>query len=186
MITVGEMRMRGRALIPVLVVLAAACENRKPQPLGKLPRSELASWAADCPSEIQEKPAIRGRDPAIHVFGRDSTFQQASHRFVCDAPGWAVYVDSTDRVVGMCVDNNLRAEPGKRDHLERARPLIGKHWGPEMAASMTTDSCLSVPIRVGPFLRWSQDMPKVQLPDGTWTFGPNTGALWSCCWEVAE
>jgi hypothetical protein len=189
-VKVSEARMRvvaGIALV-LLVVHGTGCKN-EPQPLGKLPRNGLASWAADCPSEIEEQPAKGGQREFVGtVFGEvRTTFRHADHMFVCKAPGWQLYVDQRDRVVGLCIDDNVYAEPGNRGVAERAQRQISKRWGDELAATMTQGTCAARTARIGPFLRWLRYAPPVvRLPDGTETRAPITGTLVTCCWEVAE
>lgn len=171
----------------VIAVLAMTGCGQPAEPFGKLPRSKLSDWARDCNSEIVEEPAIKGKDPTmVGKRWREATFQNATHRFACKPPGWAIYVSANDRVVGLCVDNKLRPDPIE-DYFTRARRLVGTHWGVDLAADITKDKCLFEPETVAHgLLRWEQGLPDVVNPDGSMSYHPNVGSLWACCWEVKD
>lgn len=176
-------KQRSRYML-VFGVLFAACGQRS-EPLGKLPRSKLSDWAADCASPIVEEPAVKGKDPAmVGKRWREETFARATHRFVCKPPGWTVYADDRDRVVGFCVDDKMWPDPIE-DYFKRTRRLMGQHINPEFAADITQGECSFEPESVPHgLLRWEQQLPAVINPDGTKTDHPNVGTLQACCWEL--
>src|SRR5262245_18006909 len=119
-----------------LALTLVACGQRS-EPLGKLPRAKLAEWAEDCETPIVEEPAIKGKDPTmVGKRWRETTFQHATHRFVCKPPGWAVYVGDNDRIVGLCVDDRKRLP--MEDYLPRARRLLSRHFGEALTTEIAS------------------------------------------------
>jgi hypothetical protein len=176
------------AAVLLFCALALACSGcDKPQPFGKLPRGNLSEWADDCDSPIVELPAVKGPDRSLRGKSyRETTFQHATHRFNCKAPGFTVYVGDEDRIVGFCVDNKVWPKPIATE-LERAHRLFAKHFGTKLADKLTEGMCPLDPESIEPdLLRWHQAIPWVQGPDGSWRYHPNVGSIWSCCWEVRD
>lgn len=179
-------RAMNRATYMLTVALIFGC-GKSPEPLGKLPRDRLADWAADCDAPIVEEPSLKGKDPMmVGKRRRELTFQKATRRYLCRPPGWSVYVDASERIVGLCVDNKLWPNPIE-EHLQRAAPLIAKHMGEELAEELTKGTCRFEPESVGHgLIRWKQDLPNVVKPDGTVSYHPNVGTLQACCWELDQ
>jgi len=152
--------------------------GRHPEPFGKLPRDKIGDWKADCSGDIVEQPVSKGEDPTMSGRRvRTLAFQQATHRFLCSPPGWAIYADSSDRIVGVCIDDDVGFPAPYETHVERARRILPKHFDPGLVASMT-NACNAEPEHVGNLLRWFQ-----ALPSGL--TGP-VGTQFTCCWEVRE
>jgi len=175
-----------RTACAVVVFALLGC-GRHPEPFGKLSRDKIADWKADCSGEIVEQPVSKGEDPTMSG-RRDRTLalQQATHRFLCNPPGWAIYADSSDRIVGVCVDDDVGFPAPYERHVERARRILTKHFDSAIVSDMTK-KCPYEPEAIGhDLLRWEQDLPAVQKPDGSYGFSKPVGTQFACCWEVTE
>lgn len=177
-----------------MLLLLVACRDR-PQPFGTM-RGKLTALAADCPrpltTETVTVPTDRVRQAERE---RAIAFEPGTRRHVCAAPtlrdgdgaagGWAVYVDSSERIVGICVAD--RVVPNYVANTKLARPLLAKLVSTQFAADVTEGRCSFLPERVPHgLLRW-EDYKRPEPEDG----GPatpdtvtNTDAR--CCWKVID
>src|SRR5688572_6034317 len=170
----------------IVVALAISC-GKTPDPFGKLTKTKLSEWTADCERQLIEEPALKGKDPMMAgKRWREAAFQNASRRYHCKPPGWSIYVDGGDRIVGLCVDEDVRRRP-LEEAEERSRRMITKHMSYSLADDITKGKCTFKPEKIGhELLRWSQDLPSVIKADGTKGFHEPVGAASACCWEVQE
>lgn len=183
------MRMRreltAEVVVLILALLAGCSDRALPEPLGRLPRTDLDMWRTDCRTMVVEEQTTKGPDPEMEgMRQRELPFQQATHRFFCGPPGWSVYVGAADRVVGICVDDDLRSQPIQHS-LDRGRSLLAKHFGAALASEIAVGAeCPYRPERTARGLvRWEQRQPYIKNPDGSLK---NLGSHNACCWEVAE
>jgi hypothetical protein len=170
-----------------LLFLAVIAGCDRPSPLGTFSRDDLAKWAGDCESSIVEDDPHDPRTPGPKSRDRGTAFARATRRYRCPPPGWAVYTDKRNQVVGFCVDDDTRSSKhqGKWiSEIDRARALITAHWGSKRAEEMlkgtSGDLCSVTSESVADdMLRWSADQD----------FYPNPENVYShvkCCWEVRD
>lgn len=169
----------------ILLLVLASCD--RPSPLGTFTRDDLSKWEGDCEAQIIEENPHEPR--AMAPWSRDGrpTFVRATRRFRCPPPGWAIYTDKRDRVIGFCVDDDTNS---RKNHgvwisaLDRARSLITTHWGASRAGEMlkgaTGDKCAlrSEPVPGG-MVRW--EMWQLRYPNPETIYSHTM-----CCWEVEE
>jgi hypothetical protein len=169
----------------LLLVILVGCD--RPSPLGTFTSNDLSKWAADCEAPIVEE---NPREPrAMAPWSRDGrpSLEHSTRRFRCPPPGWAIYTDKRDRVVGLCVDddtNSLKHQGAWISAIDRARVLITSHWGVKRAGEMlkgtTGDRCASQAETVaGSMLRWDMDQLSYPNPETIYSHS-------MCCWEVKE
>jgi hypothetical protein len=174
--------MTTRTLV-LFVLLLAACKRSAPAPLGSL-KGHRAAWQADCPNPLREEAVVRGPDFLASMSRmRKVVFDKAAKRLTCEHPGWALYYDNAERIVGLCVDDQVVPE---QSHLARAAPLLLKHLPAELVHDMT-NRCAWEPehIKHG-LVRWYQRLPFVRDAEGHSTVHPPVNTLTACCWEVRE
>lgn len=183
----------------LLLVAVLGCDHSSP--LGTFTRNDLPKWKTDCDAPIVEEGP---RDlPALNPPLRDGgpAFERAVRRYRCPPPGWAVYTDDDNRVVGLCVDDEIRypvygekdwqeVAAGKRpatervSEIDRARDLITARWGDKLAGDMlkgiSGDKC-------------SRDSERVAHGMTRWGAGQfiylDAERIYSrsmCCWEVQK
>lgn len=177
--------MTGR-LLAAIAAVAALASCRQPPPLGSF---STDAWTKDC-----EQPIVREdpRDPSTPgPILRDGgpAFARAIRRYRCPPPGWAVYTDGADRVVGLCVDDDTRPLARSQGtfsavvvhETDRARKLIAAHWGHDRAGVMlkgTEDHCAPQSADVGRGLvRWGASQLSYPQPE-------TIRSQFMCCWEV--
>ena len=174
-------------LLSAALVVVAACGHPSSQ-LGSFSESD---WAKDCATAIVEE---NPRDPAAPgPILRDGgpAFQRATKRYRCPPPGWAVYADSEERVVGLCVDDDTRrrGQTGSFhdtvDHeVDRSRRIIAAHWGQKLAGEMLRgadeDHCSPSSTDVGRgIVRWGATQLVYPEPAAI-------HSLYMCCWEARD
>ena len=182
--------------LALLALSVAGCKKDRPAPFGSL-HGNREAWVSNCADPLKVGPVLKEPDPLM-VHSRDRAvsvpFRVATTQTVCAPPGgWALYTDANERIVGLCVDDLI---PGLKDgvlvgklesDLDRAKPLLMKHFGSQLSADITNGICPLGVERVPHGLRrWSQTPRSVRRPDGTLTYGPSTGTVNTCCWEVID
>lgn len=178
-------------------VVAVACSDpHRPEPFGKMtggPSSTssapgtVAEWAADCEAPLSIEGVVRGPDP-LQRYGPNVAFQAAAMSYVCPHPGWSVYVDRSDRIVGVCVDDLMASPKPYQRAIDRARVLLARHVSDSFAADITEGNvCSLLPQRIAHGLqRWTSPLRLVIGKDGRTTYHPSVGTLDACCWEVID
>lgn len=177
-----------QALIGLVTLVLIGCGRSTPaSPLGTFASSQ---WAADCEEAIVREnphdPSVPG--PLLRNGG--PAFAAAVRRYRCPPPGWAIYTDAADRILGACVDDDTR--PFLQGHasfqqsvvreVDRARKLFAAHWGQDLAVGMlqgqTADHCTSVsePVALG-MVRWGASQLSYAHPE-------TIRSQHMCCWEV--
>lgn len=173
--------MRACLLLALFAVSGTGCDRSAP--LGTFTRNDVSKWASDCETSIVEE---NPRD--VHVPGpllRDGgpAFEHAAHRYRCRPPGWAIYTDRDSRIIGLCVDDEIRYSDGTQvSEIDRARMLITTHWGRKRATQMlqgvsTNDHCSRDTESISGMLRW-RDSAFIYLDE------PRMRSRDMCCWEV--
>lgn len=182
--------------LALLVLSFVGCKKDKPAPFGSL-RGNREAWVSDCANTLEVGSVLKEPDPLM-ASARDRSisvpFRAATTQTVCAPPGgWTLYTDANERIVGVCVDDfitDLRKGAAPKEvesNLDRAKPILMKHFGSELATDITSDHCALMADRVPRGLRrWSQTPRRVLQPDGTFGYGPSTGTVNTCCWEVID
>lgn len=178
-----------------LLLLAVLTSCGHPSPLGTFAEKE---WAKDCETPIVKEDPHDPSAPGPIMLDGGPAFSQATRRYRCPPPGWALYTDDRDRIVGLCVDDDNRPNrPGRPAHgsisetvdheTDRARRLITARWGHRLAADMLKgadgDRCSpdSEPVAHG-MVRWGQTQFFYPSADGLSI--ENVHSLNMCCWQV--
>ncbi len=182
----------------VSVGLLACGDPHRPDPLGRLtgaptsssaPSRMAGEWAADCQAPLSIEGVVRGPDPLMKG-GYDAPFQAAAMAYVCPHPGWSLYVDRRNRIVGLCVDDSVGVGSVSKPYegaLDRARPLLAKHVSVSFAADVTKDACSYLPQTITHGLRrWEQPLRNAIAKDGSQVYQSPVGTVDACCWEVID
>lgn len=178
-----------KLFVVVMLVGLVGC-HRHSAPLGTL--KDTSAWTSDCEAPIvKEDP--RAQD-ALGPTMRDGgpAFVRATQRYRCSPPGWAIYTDSDDRIVGFCVDDDTRpyvklggSFRDSVDHeTDRARRLIATHWGVNRAIDMlrgaSGDHCaVTSESVVGGMSRWGMSQFVYPEPE-------KIRSINMCCWELGN
>jgi hypothetical protein len=133
------------AAIFVLVLCSCGKQNQEAPPsLGRF--QDLEAWQRECAMPLIEtrtcgllpytascgaEPAPFA-DPPVH-FGSAPT---AVRMLACPPPGWALYLDSQDRVVAFCADDVL-AGSSTESHYAIAYRLAEQRLGKDVAAALS-------------------------------------------------
>ena len=183
------------------LVLVALLGCDRPSPLGTFTRSDLPKWQADCAASIVEENPHDPSAPGPMLRNGERAMKRSVRRYRCRPPGWAIYTDDDNHVVGLCVDDEIRypkygekewqeVAAGERpatEHIpeiDRARDLITAHWGHKLAGEMLKDAsgdkCSPDGERVAHgMIRWSRG-GFIYLDE------KRMYSRSMCCWEVQK
>ncbi|MEO6772878.1 MAG: hypothetical protein ABI467_07630 [Kofleriaceae bacterium] len=177
-------------LLLVGIAGLAGCEHKSP--LGTFSQADARAWAKDCDVPIVAENPHDPSTPGPITRDGGPAFERAARRYRCAPPGWSIYVDDKDQVLGLCVDDDTRPYMRSQgsfsesvDHeVDRARRLVDAHWGLKLAGEMLRgaddDHCSpkSAPVGHG-LVRWGASQLTYPHPE-------TIRSLNMCCWEATD
>lgn len=173
-----ELKARPTAL--ALLLGMVSCSSHRADPFGKLSKEQLASWTSDCPSKVTDTPIRRDAHDADAVtVGDRLAFSTATHRLQCDAAGWSLWLDASERVAGVCTQGyvDISVTPSRiQTPQQRGEPVLRRHFPASVVDEMVAGYCVSHPHENAKrLLRWEYKLPQ-----------RGEHSTVACCWEVSK